>query len=138
VSGIVVVVGLAAIDLARPAASRTHLGRFADRVVHGEAGTILRRKLRGNLDMLTASFWSMLLFALLVGALVWAWRCRSLLTRRTEGQPALRLFLIGFVVSGVSGFAVNDSGIAIPAIMLTVGIPWVVSVVVAPTVRDRG
>lgn len=133
--GVVVVVALAAADLARPAASRTHLGRFADQVIHGEAGTILQRKLRGNLAILTSSFWTFVLLAIFLAALVLAWRRRERLAELTAGRPALRIFPIGFTSMGLIGLFTNDSGIVIPGIMLGVGIPWIVSVVFAPTVR---
>jgi hypothetical protein len=57
---VVTVIVLAAIDLARPAASRTHLGRFAHRVLDGEAGSIVQRKLAANWAILTSSPWTLL------------------------------------------------------------------------------
>jgi len=135
VLGVVVVCGLAAADLARPASSRTHLGRFADDVVHGEAWTIVRRKLRGNLAILTSSFWTFVLLGIFLMAAVLAWRRCQWLVERTAGRPALRIFPIGFTAMGLLGLLTNDSGIAIPAIMLGVGIPWIVAIVFPPTVR---
>jgi hypothetical protein len=133
--GILVIVGLAAADLTRPSSSRTHLGRFADTVLHGDGGLVIRRKLHGNLAILTSSFWSVLLLGGLLVTAATAWRYREQLSRFTAGVPAVRVFLIGFATLAALGFAVNDSGIAIPAVMLGVGVPWMVSVVVEPASR---
>jgi hypothetical protein len=133
----VLVMMLAALDLARPAASRTHLGRFADDLLHGDGGLVIRRKLRGNLSILTSSFWSLLLVALLVAVGVLAWRRRAALVTALEHRPTTKAFLAGFVTVAVLGFALNDSGIAVPAVMLTVGVPWSVATLVPVVRRER-
>ena len=137
VLGAVVVVGIAAIDLARPASSRTHLGRFANTLIHGDAGVVIRRKMRGNIAISTSSIWSILLLGGLVVAAVMAWRYRQRLSVLVAHVPAASVFLVGFVTLVVLGFALNDSGIAIPAVMLGVGVPWMVAVFVEPVKRVR-
>ena len=52
-AAVVAVTVFAAIDLARPADSRTHLGRFASDVLHGHGGATLHRKVVANWDLLT-------------------------------------------------------------------------------------
>jgi hypothetical protein len=135
---VAVVVGLAFVDLARPAESRTHLGRFLDELLHGDGGLVIRRKLRGNLSILTSSFWSFVLVGVLVAVAVFAWRRRESVLPAIRERPPLRVFLTGFAVVGFLGFALNDSGLAVPAIMLAVAVPFVVASVVPVTVRDRG
>ncbi len=137
VAGAIVVSGMAAIDLARPASSRTHLGRFANTLIHGDAGLVIRRKLRGNIAISTSSIWSILLLGGLVVAAVGAWRYRQRLSVVVARVRAARVFLAGFITLVVLGFALNDSGIAIPAVMLGVGVPWMVAVFVEPVKRVR-
>jgi hypothetical protein len=135
VAAVVVLCGLAAVDLARPAESRTHLGRFARKVLDGEAGLIIRRKIRGNLDILFATFWSFVLVALFVGGAVLWWRSRDRFADYLATRPALRAFMLGFVIVAFLGSALNDSGIVIFGIMLGVMIPFVVATTVAPVLR---
>lgn len=137
VGAVVLVAALAAIDLARPAASRTHLGRFADDLLHGDGGLVIRRKMRGNLSILTASAWSVVLLVLLVAVAVLAWRRRAMLNDALRDRLTTRAFLAGFVTVAVLGFALNDSGIAIPGVMLTVAVPWLVSSLMPVTRRER-
>jgi MFS family permease len=124
--GLVVVFAL--VDLARPAASRTHLGRFADRLVHGEAGTILRRKVVTNLEVVVRQPAALLVPLLFVALVLLVTRSRALvaLRQRTRGLDAC---LVGMLVLAVVGFAVNDSGLAIPAMMIGVVVPWLVTLV---------
>lgn len=129
---------LAALDLARPASSRTHLGRFADDLLHGDGGLVIRRKLRGNLSILTSSIWSIVLVALLAGIAWLAWDRRSVLADGLRDRPTTRAFLAGSVTMAALGFALNDSGIAVPAVMLTVVIPWLIATLIPVVRRERG
>ena len=127
----VVVVGvLAVIDLARPAETRTHLGRFLDDLLNGDGGLVIRRKLDSNLAILTSSFWSFVLIGVVAAVFVAAWRRRESVRVALDRRPALRVFLVGFAVVATLGFALNDSGLAVPSIMLSVAVPWVVASVV--------
>lgn len=134
---VAVVVGLAFVDRARPAESRTHLGRFLDELLSGDGGLIIRRKLRANLAILTSSFWSFVLIAVLVAIAVVAWRRRDAVAPAIRRRPPLRVFLTGFALVAFLGFALNDSGLAVPSIMLAVAMPWVVASVV-PVVARAG
>lgn len=119
--GALILFGL--LDLALPAESRTHLGRLFERV--GDEGwsslaTVLHRKADQNLSVLFSSVW---LFTVpiavgLVGWLLWQApdRLRSLAVR----YPELRAATVGFGVVAVLGFALNDSGVATPGVMLAV------------------
>jgi hypothetical protein len=134
-ASVLVLCVLATVDLARPASSRTHLGRFADEVLDGEASLIIRRKIQGNVDILFATFWSFVLVGLFVGAGVLWWRSRERFGAYLVGRPAVRAALIGFVVVAVLGSALNDSGVVIFGIMLGVMIPFLVAVLVVPVPR---
>ena len=41
------------------------------------------------------------------------------------GLPGVRACLLGSLVVGILGFALNDSGVAIPAMMFGMVLPWV-------------
>ena len=131
----VAVVGLALADLARPADARTHLGRFADDLLHGEGMLLVRRKLRGNMAILTSSFWSVILVALIIVAGGWCWHRRSTLAASFADHPAVRHVAMAGTTAGALGFALNDSGLAVPAIMLGVFVPWLVAVRVPVATR---
>jgi hypothetical protein len=125
VGSVALVAGFAAIDLARPAQDRTHLGRFADQLLHGEVRNTLLRKGDANLRILTSSVWT-LLIPVAVGYLVFlARRQRGSLAEVQRRVAGLRACLLGALVAGVAGFALNDSGIAIPSMMLALILPWV-------------
>ena len=119
-----VVVAFALVDLARPAAQRTHLGRFVAQVFDGEAGVVVRRKLEANWHVLTSSVFALLVPALVVGFAVLVSRRRGLVAVAQARQPGLRPCLLGAVVAGALGFAANDSGVAIPTMMIAMVVPW--------------
>jgi hypothetical protein len=141
IAALVISVGLvgvlALIDLQRPASSRTHLGRFLDRLLDGDGGLILRRKLQSNIAILTGSVWAMLLVVLIVAAAVLSWRRRDRLRTALADRPAVSAFLAASGVMALLGFALNDSGIAVPAAMIAVAVPWLVAVLVPVVERRR-
>lgn len=108
-------------DMTRPPEVRTHLGRFAAHVVSGgwpALWMVLRRKGEANLGLLGISGWTYTIPILLavIGLLVA--RPTGPLRQVLPKHPVLRAGLFGALVAGVLGFAVNDSGIAIPAMVL--------------------
>ncbi|MEZ5238130.1 MAG: hypothetical protein R2716_04040 [Microthrixaceae bacterium] len=120
---VLVVVGFGLVDLARPAAEQTHLGRlFSDIGANGAGAfeTVVLRKLNANLSVLTSSIWTLMLplvFAAVAIVIWWApWRLR----RIAERIPEERAAVAGLVVAMVLGFALNDSGISVPGMMLGV------------------
>jgi hypothetical protein len=141
IAALVITVGLvgvlALIDLQRPASSRTHLGRFLDRLLHGEGGLILRRKLQGNVTILTGSVWAMLFVVLIVAVGVLSWQRRDRLRAALADRRVVSAFLAASGIMALLGFALNDSGIAVPAAMVTVAVPWLVAVLVPVVERQR-
>jgi hypothetical protein len=128
--GAVAVLGL--LDRARPPADRTHLGRFVERLLDGEASIILERKLRANLELFTASIWPTVLVVLLVGVAVLLWQRREQAAQLLRPRLAERAFLGGLATVALLGVLLNDSGVAVPAVMLTVAVPWLASVLARP------
>lgn len=128
---LVATVGFVAIvcvaDWLRPPQSRTHLGRFVQSVIDGDAGDIVSRKLDQNLAFVVSTPLMMIIpIALLVVLytllLPRAWPGR-LLARSVARVPLLHAGLIALAVTLVIGFVVNDSGAAIPAVSGTMILP---------------
>ena len=110
-----------AVDLARPAARRTHLGRLVESVrADGWTAfeTVARRKLEANVDVLASSVWALMLPVAFGFVLFILWRSPGRLRRLAELLPEWRAIIAGFSVAAVLGFALNDSGIAVPGVML--------------------
>lgn len=131
VGTVVVIVALSLLDWARPASERTHLGRFVQTVIDGGAWPVIRRKAAQNWQILTTSELSALLpfavaFVAMVLARPSAWGVRPL-QLAYDRSPALRHGLVAFAVLVAIGFAVNDSGTAIPAVAATVFIPLLIA-----------
>jgi hypothetical protein len=131
----VLVVGVVAVlDWLRPAAQRSHLGRFVAQLIDGQAWTVVSRKAQANVSILLGSSLSwMLLVALLAAA--WLLRPGGLLRSR-PGRPVgglsaedvrvLRAALTAIALSLTVGALVNDSGVALPATAATLLVPLLV------------
>lgn len=128
----------AAIDLNRAADSRTHLGRFAQRLLDGEAVMILERKLQANMNQLTSTVWTIVIPAALAFFAYLAWRPNRMLRRIEARHPGFRAFEISGLTLGIAAWALNDSGVAIPAMMLTVALPYTAYLVVDVLRRGDG
>jgi hypothetical protein len=129
---VAVLVVLSVADWLRPASQRTHLGRFVQTAIDGGAWPVLRRKVLQNLDILFSSWLSALLpfaiaFVVLVLARPLPWGVRPL-QLAYDRSPVLRAGLIALAVVLGIGFAVNDSGTAIPAVAATLAIPLLIAV----------
>ena len=134
----VVAVGtVAVLDWLRPAADRSHLGRFVQQVITGEAWTVISRKGEANLDILLRSPLAWMLPVAIVAA-VWLVRPGGLLRSgpgdEVGGRAGLsagqvfvvRSVLLSALLSLVLGAAVNDSGVALPATAAALLVPLMV------------
>ena len=134
------VVGLfflvAGADWLRPTASRSHLGRFVQAMLDGNALDIVIRKGQQNIDILlgnaplTLLVPAALLFVIYVLARPTSWGSRAM-QRSYDQAPTLRAGLIALLVTLTIGFLINDSGVAIPAVGATLAVPLIVSVSVS-------
>jgi hypothetical protein len=123
VAAVAVVVGLGLVDLARPAAERTHLGRLlADVGANGfdALETVVLRKLDANLSVLLRSVWTLMLPVVFASVALVFWRSPGRLRTIQERIPEERAAVAGLIAAMVLGFALNDSGIAVPGMMLGV------------------
>ena len=118
------------LDLSRPEEDRTHLGRSVVRAADGGAGTILLRKIDANLSTLTSSTWTVLVPIALAFLVFLAWRPPGLLQDLQRRIPGLRACLVGVLLVCVLGMAVNDSGVAVPAMACAVLLPYVAYLVI--------
>ncbi len=128
---VAVLAALALGDWLRPPADRTHLGRFVQTVLDGGGADVLTRKVEQNLAIVTSSPVQLVLPLVAVGvAVVLArprrWRLEWLAVAY-ERAPALRPGLAALAVLLVAGFAVNDSGAAIPPVAAMLALPAVLA-----------
>ncbi|MFC4553648.1 hypothetical protein [Georgenia faecalis] len=143
---VVVAVSFSVVDWLRPPAERTHLGRFVETVLDGGLFSVVGRKLAQNLDNLfgsTLTFMAAGGIAVVILVLLqplrraargedpgaYGWLAEgSSLSRLGADAVMLRPGLIALAVSLGIGFAVNDSGVVIPAIGVSVAVPLLISV----------
>ncbi|GEA87659.1 hypothetical protein [Cellulomonas cellasea] len=144
-AGALTVTSFAVLDWLRPADSRTHLGRFVATVLDGGLMPVVTRKLEQNLNNLVGSELTLLaagglLLLLLVlgrpvrtavgapdgGAYGWL-SSGAPLTRLGTDAPMLRPGLVALAVTLGIGFALNDSGVLIPAMGGALAVPLLVA-----------
>jgi ABC-type xylose transport system permease subunit len=123
--GLIVVAGLTVgvADMLRPVDQQTHVGRLFDKLANGQFGDFMltiRRKLIANLDSFTNT--KFLWVLPIVGLLLWfLWRDPAGRARAVcRAEPVVRQTLLTFAVAAFLGYALNDSGVAIPALMAVV------------------
>jgi len=120
VATLVALTGFALIDLARPVSKRTHLGRFAESVVNGEAGVTIERKLAASLRTFHSSLWVFILLAFVSFCIFLFVLHKDLLRETFKRFPGFRIFAISGAVVAVLGMALNDSGVSIPSMMIVI------------------
>ncbi|RBY97413.1 hypothetical protein DQ237_00095 [Blastococcus sp. TF02-8] len=139
----VVAVGtVAVLDWTRPAGERTHLGRFVEQVITGEAWTVVTRKAEANVGILLNSPLAWMLPVAVVAA-VWLLRRGGALRGVPAGLPpadaaVLRATLLATALSLAIGAAVNDSGVALPATAAALLVPLLVWLVTGPEGGSTG
>jgi hypothetical protein len=133
-AGVLAVGVVATLDWLRPAAQRSHLGRFVEQLLTGEAWTVVSRKAQSNLDILRGSALAWML-PVTVLAVLWLVAPGGRLRRSSPTFPAglpagdvavLRAGLLACVLSLVVGAVGNDSGVAVPATAAALLVPLAV------------
>lgn len=124
----VVVLAIAAgIDLLRPPEARTHLGRLVSDVQSDGNGVFLTtvlRKVSTNIRILGTSIWTWILPIIAIFTiylLVWEGRWKTILPPRS----ALRAGAVGALATGLLGFAANDSGVIVAALVFVYIGPYI-------------
>jgi hypothetical protein len=132
VLAVVAVSALAIADWTRPAADRSHLGRFVQQVRDGDGGHVIAHKAAANLGLLHNPVIVAVALPLLVVVTTALVRPGALklhaLARAQQQDPALRALLVAALVTGLLGFALNDSGVIVPAVALFTGGPLIATV----------
>ncbi|MFB9631047.1 hypothetical protein [Nonomuraea helvata] len=119
---------LSVVDWLRPDDQRTHLGNFVQQIIDGQAWTVVWRKFSAMIGV-TVGNWSLTLLSLVALAFLFLVLARpsrwgvSALSQAYHLAPTLRAGLFGALTCAFVGFLMNDSGIAIPAMALTVAVP---------------
>lgn len=121
-----IAVGFAALDLARPASQRTHLGRYAQKLLDGNGGAVVERKLISAVDLIGHSPLTVLALLVALVVLVWA--------NMTAGEAPLSRTIRALSVAGVLGFLLNDSGLASAITLVWVAVPLVSAATRPPSV----
>ncbi len=125
------------LDWLRPDDSQTHFGAFFSDLLDGQALEVVQRKAEASLGTLQRSpyyGWLVPIAYLVIGFLVYG-KGVSGVQQVYRRWPVVRYAIWASLLTGAVAFATNDSGIIIPALLLTTGIPLVVSAV-AHAVRD--
>jgi hypothetical protein len=143
------------VDWLRPPEDRTHLGRFVDTVLDGGLGDVVGRKLAQNVANLGGTWLTLLAvggIALVVVVLLrplrqaasapdggaYGWLSSGEpLTALTTAAPMLRPVVWALATTLGIGFLVNDSGIVIPAMGVSVAVPLLVAVSASWLLRVR-
>lgn len=146
------------VDYLRPPAERSHLGRFVETVLDGGLGDVVGRKLAQNVANLFGSTLTFLAIGGIVlvvvvlsrplrdaarqadGGASYGWLAgNSSLSRLDRDTVMLRPGVAALAVALGIGFAVNDSGIVIPAIGISLAVPLLIAVVAGwlLTLRER-
>lgn len=115
-----------AVDLSRPPESRTHLARLVEDVQGRGIDAFteaLGRKIRTNIRVFRSTIWTYLVPPAL-GVIAWLLlRPKGRWHDMATSYPRLRAGLIGGLILATLGFAVNDSGIVVPAMVLSFLVP---------------
>ena len=125
-----VVVGFA--DLTRPRDSRTHVGRFFEKIGNEGIGgfiTVVERKAGLMLDTFLVPTWVLASLALIAFLAFLGWGT-PWITRLNTVLPTLRAGGIAFGTMAVLGLLLNDSGTTVPGMMLAVMVPCLLSLIV--------
>jgi hypothetical protein len=107
------------IDLLRPADQRSHLGRFAADIAGSGDNTFLTtigRKLSTNIRVFTGSFWTWIVPVIALVLLFFLVVQRGWERDMPKGS-ALRAGVAAALLCGLLGFAVNDSGTVVTALV---------------------
>ncbi|MEU5859995.1 hypothetical protein ABZ815_02400 [Nonomuraea sp. NPDC047529] len=125
---VALIAAISFVDWMRPADRRTHLGAFVQQIIDGQAWTVVGRKF-GAMIGVTVGNWPLTLLSLVALAFLFLVLARpsrwgaSALGQAYALAPPLRAGLLGTLTCAFLGFLMNDSGIAIPAMALTVAVP---------------
>jgi hypothetical protein len=135
-------VAIALLDCRREPAERSHLGRFVQDVLDGNGPEVVGRKLDANFGLLIdAPIIPIVAVPLVVLAVLTLREPQRLrltgLARAQAADPVLRPLMVACLCTALVGFAVNDSGVIVPAVALVASGPLLVAVWAGIWLRER-
>ncbi|NAZ86334.1 hypothetical protein, partial [Kineococcus indalonis] len=139
---LLVLAAISVADWLRPVDDQTHLGRFVQTLVDGGAWQVVERKAAQNLRILVGNWILSLVLALAAVFIAFVLvRPRVLgvavLQRAYDRHPALKPGCTALLVLLAVGFAVNDSGAAVPAVGAMLAVPLLIATCTR-TLEDLG
>ncbi|MEX2553473.1 MAG: hypothetical protein WD627_10800 [Actinomycetota bacterium] len=121
---VVLVAAFGAIDLARPAINRTHLGDFLSSLLQDPASSALVVQRKAGLAIGAINYWAAMA-AGAVAVLIFLHRRAGMnWGAMVAGRPGLRAALDSACVAALVGSLVNDSGVAVGGMILAIAAPW--------------
>ena len=135
VSGLALFAVFALISYFTLVTGRSDIGAFAGDVLHGQAGSVLLRKIHSNLGTLSVSAFSPLVpvVVLLTGLMLWrpAWFGLRTMPLAYAAEPLLRPVLGVLWLMPVLGWLADDSGVIVPAAALPLALPLGIAIAAA-------
>jgi hypothetical protein len=127
----IIALGIGAADALRPAQSQTHIGRFVGALLgggggSGSVGEVIWRKLDANLGIFVRAPYALLAPAALAFVALVVLRPARVIDAPMRAVPGLREGFLAAMAALALAMFLNDSGVAIPAIGLAIGVPWAV------------
>lgn len=140
IAAVAVAAALGVLDSLRPPEVQTHIGRFLGRLLEqgpSSVAAVIARKARATWTILTRS---LLTLAIPVGVAFLPFFLRQSSGRLRSAlltEPGMRAGLWGVGLANLLGAAVNDSGLAIAAMGLSIILPYALATVLrTPAVAD--
>ncbi len=142
VVGVVSVAVIGVLDWLRPAADRTHLGRFVQSAIDGTAWATVARKAGYAASTVTSGPVAWLTIAVLVGFALLLWRRGPLRARwfdqLDDAWPLVRPVAVGLLIAAVGGSLANDYGTRIATGLLAVAVPMLGQLLLRSAPQDPG
>ncbi|WP_337062789.1 hypothetical protein [Kineococcus sp. G2] len=129
---VLLLAAISLVDWMRPVDQQTHLGRFVQTLLDGGAWQVVERKLAQNLRILVGN-WILSAVLALAAVFIAFVLVRPhvlgvpVLQRTYDRHPALRPGCVALLVLLGIGFAVNDSGAAVPAVGAMLAVPLLIA-----------
>jgi hypothetical protein len=126
------------LDVTTSSSNQSHLGRLIERIgAQGSEGftTVVSRKWSAAVRTVTSSVWRFLPLPVVALGVVVVWKLPDVADQVRAVVPRVEGALVALGVAAFLGFALNDSGIAVPGMMAAVITPIAVLVTTGVT-RD--
>ncbi len=120
--------GVMYLDYLRPPEERSHFGRFFEDLLSGEAFDVVMRKLTNNINLLLNSPLTLTLPAVAVFAWFFLRRRFSGVPQALRESPRLRYAVVTVAFCALIGSLVNDSSVAIAAVVIATLVPLLVAI----------